>query len=91
MDPLKFYGYLRTFNSKEIVDRIKMDEDAIKAETVRMEQLIKSIDADFAPLKEAFAFMLTDDPRFRQGQYFIPAKKVCNSCRLGRPGRLGGS
>jgi hypothetical protein len=75
MDPLKFYGYLRTFNSKEIIDRIQLDEKAIKAETVRMERLIKSIDADYAPLKEAFAFLLTDDPRFRQGQYFIPARK----------------
>ena len=36
---------------------------------------MKTIDADFAPLKEAFAFMLTEDPRFRDGQYFIPAKK----------------
>jgi hypothetical protein len=72
---MKFYGYLRTFNSKEIVDRIHLDETAMKAETARMERIIKSIDADYAPLKEAFAFMLTDDPRFRQGQYFIPAKK----------------
>jgi hypothetical protein len=40
-----------------------------------MERLIQSIDADYAPLKEAFAFLLTDDPRFRQGQYFIPSKK----------------
>jgi hypothetical protein len=75
MDPLKFYGYLRTFSSKEIIDRIHLDENAIKAETARMERLIKSIDADYAPLKEAFAFLLTDDPRFKQGQYFIPAKK----------------
>ena len=75
MDPLKFYGYLRAFNSKEIADRIKLDEEAIRSETVRMEHLIKSIDADYAPLKEAFSFLLTDDPRFRQGQYFIPAKK----------------
>ena len=75
MDPLKFYGYLRTFNSEEIAEKINIDEEAMKAETTRMERLIKSIDADYAPLKEAFAFLLTDDPRFRQGQYFIPARK----------------
>ncbi len=75
MDPLKFYGYLRTFNSTDIAKRIQLDEEAIKAETARMERLMKTIDGDFAPLKEAFAFMLTDDPRFKQGQYFIPAKK----------------
>ncbi len=75
MDPLKLYGYLRTFNSAEIAQRIELDEAAMKAETARMERLMKTIDADFAPLKEAFAFMLTEDPRFRQGQYFIPAKK----------------
>ncbi|MCP4313631.1 MAG: DUF2723 domain-containing protein [Bacteroidetes bacterium] len=75
MDPLKFYGYLRTFNSAEIAQRIELDEEAMKAETARMERLMKTIDSDYAPLKEAFAFMLTEDPRFKQGQYFIPAKK----------------
>ncbi|MFO7671542.1 MAG: DUF2723 domain-containing protein [Bacteroidales bacterium] len=75
MDPMKFYGYLRTFNTAEIAQRIQLDEAAIKAETARMERLMKTIDADYAPLKEAFAFMLTDDPRFNQGQYFIPARK----------------
>jgi hypothetical protein len=52
-----------------------VDADAIKEETGRMEQMIKTIDADFAPLKEAMAFLMTEDPRFRQGQYFIPANK----------------
>jgi len=75
MDPLKFYGYLRTFNSPEIIERIRIGGEAIRAETVKMERLIKAIDADYAPLREAFAFLLTDDPRFRQGQYFIPARK----------------
>ena len=37
--------------------------------------MVKNIDADFAPLKEAVAFLMTEDPRFKQGQYFIPAKK----------------
>jgi len=40
-----------------------------------MDRLVKTIDADFAPLREAFDFLLTEDPRFRQGQYFLPAKK----------------
>ena len=75
MDPLKFYSYLRTFNSSEIAQKIELDEAAMNAETQSMERMMKSIDADFAPLKEAFAFMLTEDPRFRDGQYFIPAKK----------------
>jgi hypothetical protein len=75
MDPLKFYGYMRTFNSQDVAERIKVVQDAMKAETTKMEGLIKSIDADFAPLKEAFAFLLSDDPRFKQGQYFIPARK----------------
>jgi hypothetical protein len=75
MDPLKFYGYLRTFNSPEVMERINLDKEAFKTETANMDRLIKSIDTDFAPLKEAFAFMLTDDPRFRQSQYFIPARR----------------
>jgi len=75
MDPLRLYSYMRTFNSDEIASRIELDKSAMNALTVRMEGMIRRIDADFAPLKEAFAFMLSDDPRFQQGQYFIPAKK----------------
>jgi hypothetical protein len=75
MDPLRLYGYMRTFNSDEIANRIKLDKASMNLLTVRMESMIKRLDADFAPLKEAFAFMLGDDPRFKQGQYFIPAKK----------------
>jgi hypothetical protein len=75
MDPLRLYGYMRTFNSEEIATRINLDLDAMKEETTRMEQLITAIDADFAPLREAMDFLLSDDPRFRQGQYFIPARK----------------
>jgi len=75
MDPLRFYGYLRTFNTQEIADRIQLDLAAIQTQSSRMDAIIRSIDADYAPLKEAFAFMLTEDPRFRNGQYFIPANK----------------
>jgi len=75
MDPLRLYGYMRTFNSEEIADRIELDKAAMTSLSGRMESMIRRIDADFAPLKEAFAFMLSDDPRFKQGQYFIPAKK----------------
>ena len=65
---------MRTFNSEEIAQRINLDQTAMQALVTRMEAMIRQIDADYAPLKEAFAFMLTEDPRFRQGQYFIPAK-----------------
>ncbi|MCK4750789.1 MAG: hypothetical protein KAT15_27210, partial [Bacteroidales bacterium] len=75
MDPLKLFGYMRTFNSQEIVEKIQVDEEAMKSETARMEQLIKTIDSDFAPLKESMAFLMTEDPRFRNGQYFIPSRK----------------
>jgi len=75
MDPLKFYGYMRTFNTKEVADRVKLNGEAMARETASMENLIRSIDADYAPLKEAIDFLASDDPRFRDGQYFIPAKK----------------
>lgn len=75
MDPLRLYGYMRTFNNQKIADRINLDLDSMKELNSRMDRIIKEIDADYAPLKEAFAFMLSDDPRFRQGQYFIPARK----------------
>jgi len=75
MDPLRLYGYMRTVSSAEIAGRINLDEDAMKVEIGRMDRMVKTIDADYAPLKEAVAFLMTEDPRFKQGQYFIPAKK----------------
>jgi hypothetical protein len=75
MDPLRLFGYMRTFNSQDVSERIQVDKEAMQRETTRMEQMIKVIDADFAPLKESMAFLMTEDPRFRQGQYFIPARK----------------
>jgi len=75
MDPLRLYGYMRTFNSEEIASRIQLDKVEMNQLASRMESMIRRIDADYAPLKEAFAFLLSDDPRFQQGQYFIPAKK----------------
>ncbi len=75
MDPLRLYGYMRTVSSAEIAGRINLDEEAMKVEIGRMDRMVKTIDADFAPLKEAVAFLMTEDPRFKQGQYFIPAKK----------------
>jgi hypothetical protein len=75
MDPLRLYGYMRTVSSAEVAGRINLDEEAMRAEITKMDRLVKTIDGDFAPLREAFAFLLTEDPRFREGQYFIPAKK----------------
>ncbi len=75
MDPLRLFGYMRTFNSQEIAGRIDLDLSAMAPLVTRMEAMIRQIDADYAPLKDAFAFLLTEDPRFRQGQYFIPAMK----------------
>ncbi|MFO7934536.1 MAG: hypothetical protein R6U78_10685, partial [Bacteroidales bacterium] len=75
MDPMRLYSYMRRFNTAEIIERIRLDEEAMNEVTGRMEQLIRSIDADYAPLDEAMAFLMSDDPRFRDGQYFIPAKK----------------
>lgn len=75
MDPLRLYGYMRTFNTEDVAQRINLDRSAMNALTSQMEAVIRRIDADYAPLKEAFAFFLSDDPRFKQGQYFIPARK----------------
>ncbi len=75
MDPLRLYGYIRSFNTADIASKIKLDLEAMKPETDRMERMIQSIDADFAPLKESIAFLMSEDPRFKQGQYFIPATK----------------
>jgi hypothetical protein len=75
MDPLRMYSYMRTFSTDEVADRIELDKAAMSGLVTQIESLIRQIDADYAPLKEAFAFLLSDDPRFQQGQYFIPARR----------------
>ena len=75
MDPLRLYSYMRTINSDEVAQRIQINRQEMNQLNARMENLIRRIDADYAPLKAAFDYMLGDDPRFQQGQYFIPAKK----------------
>ncbi|MBN1131779.1 MAG: DUF2723 domain-containing protein [Bacteroidales bacterium] len=75
MDILKLYSYLRTFNTQEIINRIKLDSDAIQSYVLQIEGLIKRVDADYVTLKDAMDFFMSDDPRFRDGQYFIPARK----------------
>ncbi|MCA1746479.1 MAG: hypothetical protein LC655_02185, partial [Bacteroidales bacterium] len=75
MDPLRFYSYLRAFNTDEVIGRIKIDRDALVEVMSGVEELIRIIDADFAPLKDAIDFLATDDQRFRDNRYFIPARK----------------
>ncbi len=75
MDPLRFYGYLRTFSSEDVAKRISLDKAAVEDLTLEMEELIRQIDADAVPLKVAMDFLASDDPRFKQGQYFIPARE----------------
>ena len=74
-DPVKLYSYLRTFNTPDIISRIQLDGDAIKRESLNMEELIKRIDSDYVPLKDAMDFFLSEDQRFQDGQYFLPSKK----------------
>ncbi len=75
MDPMRLYSYIRTFDSDEIANRIELDRTRLQELSSRMDGVIRAIDADYAPLGEAFDFFLSDDPRFRQGQYFIPASR----------------
>jgi len=75
MDPMKFYSYLRTFINPEVAKKINIDDTGLLALSSDLELLIRQIDADFVPLKDAIAFLASDDPRFKDGQYFIPAKK----------------
>ena len=75
MDPLRMYSYMRTFSTDEVADRIELDKVAMSGLVIQIESLIRQIDADYAPLKDAFAFLLSEDPRFQQGQYFIPARR----------------
>jgi len=75
MDPMKLYGYLRTFINPEIAKKIGIDDTGIIAISSDLEYLIRQIDADYVSLKDAMDFLASDDPRFKDGQYFIPARK----------------
>lgn len=75
MDPFKFYSYLRTFNNDEIANKIQIDKAALKETIADLEKLIRTIDSDYAPLKDAIDFLASDDPRFKDNRYFIPASR----------------
>ena len=75
MDPFKLYTYLRTFNNDDVAAKIQIDKVALAKIIDDLEKLIRTIDADFAPLKDAIAFLASDDPRFKDNRYFIPAKR----------------
>ncbi len=75
MDPLKLYSYVRTFVNPEVSKKINIDDVAMTSISSELEVIIRQIDADYVPLKDAMDFLASDDPRFKDGQYFIPAKK----------------
>ena len=75
MDPMRLFSYLNTFGNQEIAERINIDRDGINALIDDMEKLVRTIDADYVPLESAMEFFASDDPRFRDGQYFIPGRK----------------
>jgi hypothetical protein len=75
MDPFRLYSYLRAFVEDDVAERISIDKENLQVIIGDMESLIRTIDADYAPLKEAIDFLASDDPRFRDSRYFIPARK----------------
>lgn len=75
MDPLKLYSYLRTFMNPEVAKKIGIDDVRISSLASDLEVLIRQIDTDYVSLKDAMDFLASDDPRFKDGQYFIPARK----------------
>jgi hypothetical protein len=75
MDPFRLYSYLRAFNNDDVIQRIRIDREALVRVMSGLEERIRIIDADYAPLKDAIDFLATDDQRFRDSRYFIPARK----------------
>ncbi|MDF1572519.1 MAG: DUF2723 domain-containing protein [Bacteroidales bacterium] len=75
MDPFRLYSYLRAFAGDEVAERISIDTEGLQDLIGNMESLIRTIDSDYAPLKDAIDFLASDDPRFRDSRYFIPARK----------------
>ncbi|MEX2371220.1 MAG: DUF2723 domain-containing protein [Bacteroidales bacterium] len=75
MDPYRLYTYLRAFSTDEVAEKIKIDQEALKGIIDDLGNLIRIIDADYVGLKDAINFLGSEDPRFRDGRYFIPARK----------------
>jgi len=75
MDPTRFYSYLRAFNREEVIQRIRIDREELEKVMAGLEEQMRIIDADYAPLKDAIDFLATDDQRFRDNRYFIPSRK----------------
>lgn len=75
MDPFRLYSYLRAFAEGDVAERIEINRKGVQDIISDMESLIRTIDADYAPLKDAIDFLASDDPRFQDSRYFIPANK----------------
>ncbi len=75
MDPFKLLSYMHTFNNEEIATRINIDRAGIGLVLTDIQKFVKILDTDYVPLKDGIRFLASDDPRFEDGQYFIPAKK----------------
>ncbi len=75
MDPFRFYSYLRTFYNESTAQKIQLNRELILPVIQDTERLLRTIDADYVPLKDAIDFLASNDPRFKDGRYFIPAKK----------------
>lgn len=75
MDPFRLYSYLRAFSGDDVSERIAIDKQGLQRVIGDMESLIRTIDSDYAPLKDAIDFLASDDPRFKDARYFIPARR----------------
>lgn len=75
MDPLRLFSYLRTFGEDQVAERIEIDREALQGVVDDVQRFVTTIDSDYVPLKDAMQFLASDDPRFRDGQYFIPARQ----------------
>lgn len=75
MDPFRLYSYLRTFSNDDVANRIRIDTEALQEILGQLETVIRAIDSDYVPLKDAIAFLGSDDERFRDDRYFLPAKR----------------
>lgn len=75
MDPARFYSYVRAFSATDVADKIAIDKAQLQTISSDLERLIRLIDADYVPLKSAIDFLATEDPRFKDGRYFIPSSK----------------
>jgi hypothetical protein len=73
ISPESFAGAVSRVGRRQA--ELGFDKQTLDALLADIESFIKRVDESHMPLRDAMAFLRTEDPRFRDGRYFFPGNK----------------